>query len=55
MVTDANQTKQPTVLRALLVEERMAKSSRHLQLVNWSVIDGKLYWQSKKNQWEELE
>tara|TARA_R110000796_G_scaffold218140_1_gene334099 strand:+ start:70 stop:237 length:168 start_codon:yes stop_codon:yes gene_type:complete len=55
MVTDGNQTKQPTVLRALLVEERMTKYSRHLQLVNWSVIDGKLHWKSKKKQWEELE
>ena len=54
MVTDANQPKQLTVLRALLGEERMTQSSRYLQPNDWSVIDGKLHWQSKKNQWEEL-
>jgi hypothetical protein len=55
MITDAHQPKQLTVLRALLGEEQMTQSSRYLQPKDWSVIDGKLHWKSKDNQWEELE
>jgi hypothetical protein len=54
MVTEANQPKQLKLLKRLLGEKRMTQSSRHLQPNDWSVIDGKLHWQSKKNQWEEL-
>ena len=55
MVTDANQPKQLKLLMRLLGEERMTQSSRYLQPNDWSVIDGKLHWKSKDNQWEELE
>jgi hypothetical protein len=50
MVTEANQPKQLKLLKRLLGEERMTQSSRHLLPNNWSVIGGKLHWQSKKNQ-----
>jgi hypothetical protein len=55
MVTEANQPKQLKLLMKLLGEERMAKSTRYLQLRYWSVINSKLHWLSKNSNWEVLE
>ena len=55
MVTEANKAIQLKLLMKLLGEERVTQSSRHLRPNDWSVIDGKLHWKSKDNQWEELE
>jgi hypothetical protein len=54
-VVDSNRPLQLQRFRTLLGEERMAKSTRYLQLRDWSVINSKLHWLSKNSNWEVLE